>query len=50
MKKSSSNAFAFPSLAGELEVGMFVHVIVKRRYLIVQVLQDLGYALPALTR
>ena len=50
MKKSSSNAFAFPSLAGELEVGMFVHVIVKRIYSVVEVRFELGYALPALTR
>lgn len=50
MKKSSSNALALPSLAGELEVDMLVHVIVKRRYLVVQVRCELGYALPALTR
>lgn len=49
MKKSSSNAFAFPSLA-VFEVDMLLHVIVKRRYLVVQVPQELGYALPALTR
>ena len=49
MKKSSSSAFAFPSLV-VFEVDMFLHVIVKRRYSIVQVRGGLGYALPALTR
>ncbi len=49
MKKSASNAFAFPSLV-VFEVDMLLHVIVKRRYSIVQVPQELGYALPALTR
>lgn len=48
MKKSSSNALALPSLAGELEVDMLVHVIVKRRYLVVQVYGGLGYAFPHL--
>ena len=48
MKKSSSNALALPSLAGELEVDMLVHVIVKRRYVVVEVQRGLGYALPHL--
>ena len=49
MKKSSSSAFAFPSLV-VFEVDMFLHVIVKRRYLVVQVRCELDYVLPALTR